>query len=62
MRENDEPTSTARGTRTMKQCSFDMRYKGQPDHSLTERWGESWKAIAWANGTSREIDCEAIGG
>jgi len=46
----------------MKQCSFDMGYKGQPDHSLTERWGESWKAIAWANGTSREIDCEAIGG
>ena len=23
---------------------------------------ESWKALARANGTSREIDCEAIGG
>src|SRR5207244_2317290 len=26
------------------------------------RSGENQKALAWANGTSREIECEAIGG
>ena len=30
MRENEEQTSTARGTRTMKQCSFDTRSGGVP--------------------------------
>ena len=30
MREDEELTSTARGTRTMKQCSFDTRSGGAP--------------------------------
>jgi hypothetical protein len=30
MREDKELTSTARGTRTMKQCSFDTRSGGAP--------------------------------
>ncbi len=29
--------------------------------SLRAKW-ENLKALAWATGTSREIDCEAIGG
>jgi len=35
--------------------------EGSLGHSQ-ERGGKNWKALARANGTSREIDCEAIGG
>ena len=38
MREDEEPTSTARGTRTMKQCSFDTRSEGAP-------WLLSWRDV-----------------
>jgi hypothetical protein len=30
--------------------------------TLLTRTEEDWKALAWVNGTSREIDCGAIGG
>ena len=53
---------SARRTRTMKLCSFNARSKGQPWPLLLAQSGENRKALAWANGTSREIDCEAIGG
>ena len=42
-----------------KVLGCDARSKGQLATPL--RTGD-WKALAWANGTSREIDCEAIGG
>jgi len=56
----------ARRTRTMKLCSFDARSEGQSGDS-PEREGvmvqrRKQEALAWDNGTSREIDCEAIGG
>jgi len=56
----------ARRTRTMKLCSSDARREGQSGDSLG-RVGvmvqiRKQKALARANGTSREIDCEAIGG
>jgi hypothetical protein len=54
----------ARRAPTMERWSLDARSKGQPGHSPIERHREKedWKALARATGTSREIDCEAIGG
>ena len=43
----------ARRTRTMKLCSFDARSKGQPRPLPSMQSGESLKALAWDNGTSR---------
>ena len=56
----------ARRTRTMKRCSSDARSEGQSGDSLGREGvmvqRKKQEALAWANGTSREIDCEAIGG
>jgi len=50
----------------MKRCSFDARSEGQSGDSLGEKVvmvpRRKQVALAWATGTSREIDCEAIGG
>jgi hypothetical protein len=56
----------ARRTRTMKLCSFDARSEGQSGDSpgregvMVQR--RKQEALASDTGTSREIDCEAIGG
>jgi len=56
----------ARRTRTMKLCSYDARSEGQSGDSLGREGmmvqRRKQKALARANGASREIDCEAIGG
>ena len=52
----------ARRTRTVKLCSFDARSKGQPSATPFKRGVRRRKTLARINGTSREIDCEAIGG
>ena len=56
----------ARRTRTMKLCSSDARSEGQSGDSLRREsvmlQRRKQEALARANGTSREIDCEAIGG
>jgi len=41
-------------------CS--IRSTRQPRPLPQKRGTENWKALVRANGTSREIDCEAIGG
>ena len=56
----------ARRTRTMKQCSSDARSEAQSGDSLGREGvmvrRRKPEALARAIGTSREIDCEAIGG
>ena len=52
----------ARRTRTMKLCSSDdAPVEGSLGHSLREKWRKLRPSCS-ANGTSREIDCNAIGG
>jgi hypothetical protein len=56
----------ARRTRTMKLCSFDARSEGRsgdsPGREGVRVQRRKQEALAWDNGTPREIDCEAIGG
>ena len=65
-RESRQTILLARRTRTMKRCSSDARSEGQSGNSLGREGvmvqRRKQKALARANGTSREIDCEAIGG
>ena len=61
MRGSRQTVLLARRAPTIKQWSLDARSKEQSACSLWGSW-EIRKVLAWANGTFREIDCEAIGG
>jgi hypothetical protein len=50
-----------RGERASSEGSLMRAVKDSLAAPLRTNW-ENWKTLARANGTSREIDCEAIGG